>query len=141
MRTIQYVIVILLLACAPIRCVALDYTSYSGMSEAPVAQMRSTSVWANQRSDVRAAGTQMSGYNGIYTAASAVRGGVTTYDSYNPANDGYRANGVSRMPGVPNVFPSPIDADGLGVLFMAVLAAGYAVVVWKKKHFVQKVQK
>ena len=138
MKSIQYVIVTLLLVCAPIRCVALSYSPYSGMSEAPVAQMRSTSMWSNQRTDVRAASTQNGGYRGIYTAASAVCGGVTTYDSYNPTGNGFRAGGPYRLPGTPNVFPTPVDADGLGVLFMAALAAGYAVVVWRKKHFVQK---
>ena len=131
MKSIQNVILILLLVCAPIRCVAVSYASYSGMGEAPTASMRSTSMWASQSRDVQADGTK-GGYSGIYTAASAVRGGVTTYDSYNPA-EGCGASGPNRAPGVPtvNVF-APIDADGLGVLFLAVLAAGYAIFVWKK---------
>ena len=134
MKSIQHVIVTLLLLCAPIRCVAFGYASYNGMNEAPTMQMRSTSVWAGQRSDVRAAGSQNGGYSGIYTAASAVTGGVTTYDSYNPARDGYGAGGPRRMPGTPDLFPTPVDADGLGVLFMALLAAGYAFIVWRKKQ-------
>lgn len=132
MKSVQYVIVILLLVCAPIRCVAMYATPYGSMCEAPVAEMRSTSAWA-QRSDMQAAATQNSGYSGIYTAASAIRGGVTTYDSYSPAVDGVKASGPNRMPGVPKDHPTPVDADGLGVLFMALLAVGYAVVVWKKK--------
>ena len=91
-------------------------------------QMRSTSVWAGQRSDVRAAGTQYSG--GFYTSASAVTGGITTYDSYNP-EEGSRAGGPNRAPGVPGM-PTPVDGDGLGILFLALLAAGYACVVWRR---------
>lgn len=134
MKSIQHIIVTLLLLCAPIRCVALGYTSYSGTSEAPTMQMRSTSVWAGQRSDVRTVGTQGGGF---YTAASGVTGGVTTYDSYNPARDGYGASGPSRgmgWPGTPDIFPTPIG-DGWDVwVMMALLAAGYAFIVWRKKQ-------
>lgn len=126
MTRVQNVILILALVCAPMRCVALSYTPYGGMSEAPMIQMQSTSVWASQRSDMQATRTQGSG--GFYTSASAVRGGVTTYDTYNPAEDGCRVNAPRRMPGVPDIFPTPIG-DGWEVwLFMAILAAGYGFV-------------
>lgn len=129
MNKVHSVIIFLLLVCAPIRCVALGYSPYSGTSEAPTMQMRSTSVWAGQRSDVRTVGTQGSG--GFYTAASGVTGGVTTYDSYNPARDGYGASGPNRgmgWPGVPDIFPTPIG-DGWDVwVMMVLLAIGYGFV-------------
>lgn len=125
MKKVQKVIVILALVCAPVRCVALSYTPYCVVSEAPSVQMRSTSVWANQRSDVWSAGAQGGGR--FYTSASTLTGGVTTYDSYNPAEDGCRANALRRMPGVPQ-FPTPIG-DGWPVwLFVTMLAAGYSFV-------------
>ena len=129
MKKVQNVIIFLALVCAPIRCVALDYTPYSGVSEAPTMPMRSTSVWAGQRSDVRTEGAQYSG--GFYTSASAVTGGVTTIDNYNPAQDGYVISGPRRNPGFPNVIPAALD-DGWDVwLFMAVLCTGY--VAYKKR--------
>ena len=129
MTRVQNVILILALVCAPMRCVALSYTPCGGMSEAPMIQMRSTSVWASQSSDMQVTRTQGSG--GFYTSASAVRGGVTTYDTYNPA-EGCRVNAPRRMPGVPDIFPTPIG-DGWEVwLFMAILAAGYAA--WRRRR-------
>lgn len=92
--------------------------------------MRSTSVWAGQRSDVRTEGAQYSG--GFYTSASAVTGGVTTIDNYNPAQDGYVISGPRRNPGFPDVIPTPIG-DGWDVwVMMELLAIGYAV--YKKRH-------
>ena len=98
-------------------------------------QMRSTSVWAGQRCDVQAAGTQSHG--GFYTSASAVTGGVTTYDSYNPAENGYGASGPRRNPNVPG-FATPIG-DGWDVwLFMAVLGTGYAFVARRREELKAK---
>lgn len=130
MKKVQIEILILLLLCAPIRCVAVSYARVGGMSEAPTMQMQSTSVWAGQRSDVRAAGTQGSG--GFYTAASAVTGGITTYDTYNP-EEGSRAGAPRRFPGVPSVFPTPVG-DGWDVwIMMAVMAVGYAWFVRRRR--------
>jgi len=128
MKKVQIVIVILLLICAPIRCVAVSYARVGGMSEAPTMQMQSTSAWASQRNDVRTAGTQSGGF---YTAASAVTGGVTTFDSYCPGEDGYGAGGARRAPGVPGM-PTPVG-DGWDVwIMLAVMAVGYAA--WARRR-------
>lgn len=77
MKKIEAIIALLL-------CVLVN-ASASGLAQAPVAAMRSTSPMIARSATIHAAygnSPAANGYrSGFYSSASAVRGGVTTYDA------------------------------------------------------------
>ena len=112
----------MLLLCMPIWCVAAGYTPYSGTCELPYAQMSSTSAYLSAVSNMQRNSQTQYAYGGFQTSASAITGGVTTYDMEEalPMNGGARR----YSPGVPG-FPTPIDFDWTVVLVLMALSYWY----------------
>ena len=121
----------MLLLCMPIWCVAVGYTPSSGVYESPAVSMRSTSAYLNPSGSMQYSSQSATTYGGFRTSASAVRGGVTTYDAETSSQR--NANARKFSPGVPG-FPTPIDFDWMAGLFMALLAAAYAFYKTRRKN-------
>ena len=110
----------MLLLCMPLRCVAVSYTPYSGVYECPTVSMQSTSAYLNSTGIQYS--SQSATYSGFRTSASAVRGGVTTYDAETSSQR--NANVRKFSPGVPG-FPTPIDFDWTVLVVLLALCGLY----------------
>lgn len=83
-----------------------NYARMTGVAQAPVASMGSTSSYYSGRGITTSTMTSAPQVRGMYTSASAIRGGVTTAETYGSQC------APRRIGGHPGECPHCIDEDG-----------------------------